>query len=416
MSTIFSATILIAFGLWAANSEQQTVIRNGDWVVTDHETVADQHIVLNGSLILEKGGQLTLRNCHLEIIGEKSREHIVDWRGGKLVTLKTVLGGTDRTGTAVHTVFHLYDGIWEAEDTTVEFSYGISFSDTARGILRAKRLRAGRRPDAVIASGLADITLEDSVFPVALGIYTHQGGDVTLALPSNRPLDASFDSTNLTPGVKWKLTLVRTEVPQWFVFLRNIGPSNPPCVVTLQEADDTIISLLGHNLAGDIFLTPNLAEPLRVGSLTLKRGSAEIRVPMWALYFSGDKTDVNIRGKTHICELMVRAGKVRFAGDNLSELSIGCTTLELSGNAYLELKNVHLGRPLNWRGESSEMGEINAVDNAVLMAENVTMRNLLLHAKDRAHMTFKAARTYGRIDTRKEGGVIEIDTLGTGGP
>ncbi len=406
------STVLLAFALVTANCERQTVFRNGDWVVTGHETVTGQHIVLDGSLILEKGAQLTLNDCHLEIVGQKSREHYVDWRGGTLVTRNTVLGGTDRAGTAIHTVFHLYDGLWKAEDTTVEFSYGISFSEKSRGILHAKRFRAGRRPDAIIASGLAAITLENSRFPIALGIYTHEGGDVTLTLPANRALDARFDGTNLTPGVKWRLTLIQTTVPRWFVFLRNIGPNNPPCNVTFNEVDDTIVSLLGHNLTGDITLTPNLDEPLHLGSLTLKRGASAVGIPMWGLYFSGDRTDISVRGKTHICELMVRGGIVRVVGNNPNELSIGCTTLEMSGNARLVLRNVHLGRPLSWQSETNEMGEINAADNAILTAEDVTMRNLILHTKDRAVMTIRASRTYGRIEKKEEGGAIQIDVTG----
>ncbi|ASV76151.1 hypothetical protein THTE_3550 [Thermogutta terrifontis] len=240
MNLVGSIALLAAFCVSAEASDYQTVVRHGDWIVTGDEIVSNQHIVLDGSLVLKEGGQLTLSNCHVELVGQKSREHIVDWQGGKLITRKTIIGGTDRAGTAIHTVFHLYDGLWDAEDTVVEFSYGISSSDKSPGILKGKRFRAGRRPDALIASGLADITLEDSVFPVALGIYTHQGGRATLNLPSNQPLDVVFDGNSLTPGVKWKLELIRTVVPRWFVFLRNIGPTNLSCEIVLEQVEDVI--------------------------------------------------------------------------------------------------------------------------------------------------------------------------------
>jgi hypothetical protein len=53
---------------------------------------------------------------------------------------------------------------------------------------------------------------------------------------------------------------------------------------------------------------------------------------MYALYFSGDETDVSVDGHSHICELMHRGGKLRIVGKSGQPgISIGCTTLELSG-------------------------------------------------------------------------------------
>jgi hypothetical protein len=72
------------------------IARTGDWTVTRVETVSDRHIRLDGNLILERDAVLTLENCTLEIIGSGSRDHLVDWRGGKLVTRNTTIGGAIR--------------------------------------------------------------------------------------------------------------------------------------------------------------------------------------------------------------------------------------------------------------------------------------------------------------------------------
>ena len=106
----------------------------------------------NGNMILPEDAKLTLENCTLEIVGDYSRQHSVEWKGGTLVTKNCTVGGfVNEGGTAIHTVFHLYEGLWEATDTTVSYSYGISFHwEKGKGVLRGTRLKAGPRPDAII--------------------------------------------------------------------------------------------------------------------------------------------------------------------------------------------------------------------------------------------------------------------------
>lgn len=252
---------------------QQPVVREGDWVVTGVETVRGEHIRLNGNLILEPNAILTLEDCHLEIVGTRSREHLVDWRGGRLITRRSMVGGfVNEDGTPIHTVFHLYEGEWEAVDTTVQYAYGISFHwREGHGVLKGTRLKAGPRPDAIICSGRADITLIDCDFPIGLGIYVHKGGKTRLDLLTGVPVTAVYDAKALTPGVEWRLDLQNTTIGHWFVFLRNIGMNNPPCEVTLGESKRLIVSLLGHNLTGEVNLSNDLVEPVRLGNLTLRR-------------------------------------------------------------------------------------------------------------------------------------------------
>ena len=351
---------------------------DGDWTVTGEETVRDQRIQLNGSLVLPQGAKLILENCTLEILGDYSRQHSVEWKGGTLVTRNCTVGGfTNERGTPIHTVFHLYEGLWEATDTVVQYSYGISFHwSKGKGILRATRLKAGPRPDAIILSGEAEVTLVDSRFPIGLGVYADQGGETALDLTPGKSMTATYDRKSLLPGVNWSLSMTRTHVPRWFLFVRQIGDWHPPAEITLSGSKDLIVSLLGHNLTGQITLSNDLARPLTVGNVTLKTADKPAGVSMYALYFSGDKTDVSVDGHSHICELMHQGGKLRIVGKaDQPGISIGCTTLELSGQAQMEIRGVHLGRPLNWQDEGA-IGEANVADEAALIGYDVSVRNV----------------------------------------
>ena len=205
--------------LCGATFSAELVERSGDWNVVGNETVKGKHILLDGSLILPTGAKLTLEDCTLEIVGEYSRQHSVEWRGGTLVTKNCTIGGfVDSSGMAVHTVFHLYEGCWEATDTTVSYSYGISFHwEKGKGVLRGRGLKAGPRPDAIILSGEADVELVDSDFPIGLGVYCNKGGTTSLNLTPSESVTATFDRESLLPGVNWRLDLKDTRVERWFL-------------------------------------------------------------------------------------------------------------------------------------------------------------------------------------------------------
>jgi hypothetical protein len=389
---------------------QQPMVREGDWVVTGVESVRGEHIRLNGNLVLEPNAVLTLEDCHLEILGTRSREHLVDWMGGRLITRRSIVGGfVNEDGIPVHTVFHLYDGEWEAVDTTVQYAYGISFHwQEGRGVLKGTRLKAGPRPDAIICSGRADITLIDCDFPIGLGVYVHKGGKTRLNLPTGAPITAVYDAKTLTPGVEWRLDMKNTTVGHWFVFLRDIGMNNPPCEVTLGQSKRLIVSLLGHNLTGDLNLCNDLVQPIKLGNVTINKAQTPPDISMFAIYFSGDKTDMNIRGKTHICELMHRGGKLNLSGTpGKNDLSIGCTTLELSGTAEMNLRNVHLGRPITWTSDGA-VGEANVTDNAKLTGHNVSIRGVRFHTRDTGRVSIEGIDKKGNVEIREEGGEVQL--------
>jgi hypothetical protein len=169
-------TCLLLLGNHAAGADPRHI--TGDWTVSGLESLRGEHIRLDGSLILPQEARLILQDCTLEIVGDYSRHHSVEWKGGTLVTKNCTVGGfVNDSGTPIHTVFHLYEGLWEATDTVVHYSYGISFHwSKGKGILRGTRLKAGPRPDAIILSGEAEVTLVDSQFPIGLGVYVNKGG------------------------------------------------------------------------------------------------------------------------------------------------------------------------------------------------------------------------------------------------
>jgi hypothetical protein len=411
LTLALSLLLLIPRPSASAEPAGAVVSRSGDWTVTGVETVRDQHIRLDGNLILERDAVLTLENCTLEIIGPGSRDHLVDWRGGKLVTRNTTIGGAIRDGVAIHTVFHIYDGEWDAVDTIVQYAYGFSFHAETRGVLRGERLHAGPRPDAVIASGKADITLIDSTFPIAIGVYTNAGGSATFDLPVGEPVTRVFDGSNV-PGAEYRMELTRHVVPyQWFLFLRRVSMDAPPCEVVLRDCPRVLVSLLSWNVEGELTLTGTLDEPLRMGSVTLRRADRPVNVSMWSLYGGGPKYDLTVHGRdTRIAEFMHRGGTVRLRGrPGTRDFNLGCTTLEMSGDAQLDLQDLHLGRPTHW-SPSRAMGEANVAGNARLTGRNVGVHRVVFRTRENGQVEITDVDQGSTFEAREEGGPVKLAT------
>ncbi len=417
MKNLLISTVCLVLLIHHAEAAELELM-SGDWTIEGEKTIRGERIRLDGSLILPEGAKLTLEDCTLEIAGDYSRHHSVEWKGGTLVTKNCTVGGfVNPNSTPIHTVFHLYEGLWEATDTIVQYSYGISFHwKEGKGILRGTRLKAGPRPDAIILSGEADVTLVDSQFPMGLGVYVNKGGSTTLDLTPGESVTITYDRASLLPGVNWRLSMTDTRVPRWFLFVRQIGGWQRPAEITLAGSKDLIVSLLGHNLTGQIHLSRDLAEPLNVGNVTVKTEGEPAGISMYAAYFSGDKTDVSITGKSHICELMHRGGKLRIAGESDKPgISIGCTTLDLSGNAQMDVRHVHLGRPLTWQDEGS-MGEANVTGEAMLVGHDVSVRNVRFRTEDNGTVDLRNVERRGRIEAREDGGRIQIDAFDESAP
>lgn len=353
-----------------ATVDPQATVREGDWIVNAPTTITGEHIRLRGNLILDPGAELTLVDCTIELIGRRSREHIVDWRGGNLITRNTTIGGGLVDGRAIHTVFHVYNGRWDATDTVVQYSYGISFGKDPEvpSILRATRLTAGPRHDAILLANHGDVELVDCNFPIAVGVFADQGGQVSLDLPVGEAVSTVFDDTVIL-DCTYKAKLVRHTVDgQWFVFVRSIKPADeaPPYTVVLNDCPQVLPSVLSWNVKADLRISKNLKEPIVVGNTTIKRGEKPPGITMWSFYGGGDKYDLTLRGS-----------------------------------------DVHLGRPTNW-SPSPAMAEVNLEGHATLVGENCTANNVEFHAGEQSSVKLQLSKTDGLVKGIEEGGQVQL--------
>jgi hypothetical protein len=365
---------------------------------------------VNGNLIIRDGGSLTLEDCSLEMLGKFSRQHQIKLEDkGTLITRRSTLGGSENPGGApVHTVILLHGGAWDCEDTTVQYSYGINCAYDKPSRLSALRLKAGPRPDAIIVSGQADISLTDSEFPLAISVYAKNGGHARLDLPVKTPLTRAFDATNL-PGVNYSLRLKNFTVPDhWFVFVFDINQDRPPLTLEFGDCPKFLASLLGHNIQSQLTLSKDLSQPVKYGNLTMSRAEGcQPQVSMWNVYANGPKTDVSIKGSGHIAELMHGGGRLKITGDGDHGLSLGCTTLDLNNDAHLHLENVHLGRPLTWQ-PANERGEASINGTARLTGSSVSIRNVTFHTRQTGNVELSGVTGADTAESREEGGKVSL--------
>jgi hypothetical protein len=315
-------------------------------------------------------------------------------------------------GRAIHTVFHVYNGRWDATDSVVQYAYGISFgNDPAKpSILRAERMTPGPRHDAILLANYGDVELVDCDFPIAVGVFADKGVEVSLDLPVNEPVTTVFDES-VIPGCTYRAKLTRHTVSgQWFVFVRSIQPEGkaPPYKVVLNRCPKILPSVLSWNVKAELRIDRELNEPMIVGNTTIMRGETPPGITMWSFYGGGPEYDLIIRGSdVRIAEFMHRGGVAKVIGDadTNKTMNLGCTTLEMSSNANLHLENVHLGRPIQW-GPANEIGEVNLQGDSRRTGKNCTAKNVSFHTKDQASVNIELTETTGKIES--DGERIEI--------
>jgi hypothetical protein len=127
------------------------------------------------------------------------------------------------------------------------------------------------------------------------------------------------------------------------------------------------------------------------------------------LYLSGKESDLTVTGRSHICELMMpNGGRLEVVGTpGQRDLSIGCTTLDLGGDAHLEVQDVHLGRPLAWQGEQ-ELGEATVQGNAQLTGRNLSVRNVRFRTEGAGRVDLRDVQRHGKIEVREDGGSVSV--------
>ena len=142
----------------------------GNLHIRSHVTHRNASLLVNGSVFLEAGGTLELHDSSLSVLCTYDRQFNYTWRGGRLLSSSSTVGGRlGPSGLCTHTNLFLYDGAWDSSDDAVQCSYGVLFSESSVGRLRATRLRAGVSPDSIIMGGRGNVSLVDSTFPPTSG-------------------------------------------------------------------------------------------------------------------------------------------------------------------------------------------------------------------------------------------------------
>ncbi len=384
----------------------------------------DAHYQIRGNLILENGGELSVDHCTIEIMNDYARQFNIEWQGGRLITRHSTLGGTRQEGTVRQCNFELRHGEWTCEDTTVRYSYGIVFGGSGQvSKLRAKRLMQGPNPDAIIMNGTGEAIVEDSTFNIALNVGAGQGGNGIFDFPTDKPVTTVYDHRNV-PGAQYRLQLVNTRVPGWFLFVSGISMEGPPVEIRLQHAPLFIPAISGSNITGELRLPhpwppPGTDQPktLKTGNVTWIARAQDVHIVGWAAYFSGPKTNVTLRGPTNIAELMLWQGRMEFLGTpGTFDAVTSATTIEIGWRANspppagkppaeLVIRNAKVGR---FDQQSGVRGQITAHGGSRISIENAQCGNLLLMTKDDSKIELRDIQRQGHLETRAEGGDIRF--------
>lgn len=386
----------------------------GDVHVRDRVEWRDAYYRVTGSVILHEGGTLVIENAQAELAGEYSRHYNWRWEGGKLITRNATIGGSLHDGRVRQVNIELTDGEWEATDTAVRYCYGITFGWAGTGRLRAKRLIAGPYPDTIIMGGRGDAVIEDSEFSVSFTANVNNGAaDAVLDLPTETPISQVFDGTNV-PGAEFRLELVNTKVPHWFLFVGGVTNAGPPVSITFRRCPWLIPAIIGWNLKGTYRLptpwpgdAPNQA--LTVGNVTFRTLDEPVSIFCWGVYLSGPETDVTISGQTLLCELMVFEGKCQVIGDEGTyNAATTATTVDVGSAgsdqpAELLLRNIAIGR---FTEGDPVKGQIAAKGVAWITVQHARTADLVLITQDQGRITVEDLQREGLIETHPEGGPI----------
>jgi len=431
------AMALIALSAWmsAAEEEPARPVKEiqGDVHINDHVEWRDADYRIHGSVWLHDGGELLIENARVDLMCTYTREFRYQWDGGTLVTRGATLGGSESSGAVYQTVFEIQHGTWEAEDTTVQYSSGITLGWTGFPVkFHAIRLHSGPHPDSVImSSGASDVVLRDSDFNVSLYVSAKRGGKGELELPSDgEPISRVFDPSNV-PGVRYRLELINTTVPLWWVFFGGIADNGPPTEVVLGNCPRLIPSLMAENLRGTLHLPspwppkPGDVASLTFGNLTLRTTGKTVNTWCWGIYLSGDKTDAVLDGATTICELMISGGRLVMQGDpGTYNAQNACTTVEVGHvkrpmdidknkpdkrtkgkPVELIIKNASLGR---FAKNDPIIGQITAHRGGRVKIEHARCANLKLITKENGKISLPDCVKRGTFTLVKDGGPIVV--------
>lgn len=392
---------------------------HGDVFVRGRAEWRNTHYQIHGNVFFEEGGELVLDGCTLELMNSYTRQYEFRWRGGRLESRNSTVGGTKKAGSVYVSNFELARGEWIATDTTVRYTAGIVFGD---GKLDATRLIQGPNPDSVILAGKGRCTLRDSVYCVSLHTFADKGGKGVFNLPVDRPVSRVFDAGNV-PGAPYRLELVNTRVPVWFLFANQITMDGPPMEIELAHCPSLIASIMGQDLTGPMPLPcpwpgeRGAGASLKTGNVTWRATGEKVNIFTWGVYLWGDKTEVQFPAPTNICELMLFEGKASLIGTpGAHDAATPATTIEVGrpgdadSKAELLLRNVQIGHP----GKANAIrGQITAHGRSRVTIDRARCNDLLLITKDRGAIAVSDIERIGQIDVIQDGGAITLPSSTT---
>ncbi len=364
------------------------IVRAGGTLILE-----DVFLQMRGDIILEEGGLIRIVDSEISLQCSRPLEFNVNWKGGHLSTLRTLIGGD--TLLRQTTTFNLDWGLWTARDTVVENSAGILIGAYAgrQGDLRrrggrlvADGLFGGRGGDFISMSGFGEAVLKNSAFGIVMRLYEASGQGATavnLDLPSNRLIparvygDSGFHNSSARPpvtsgfsipGSPWRLELENTTVTGWKLSIYDVGVSRSARTYIITSQDPVPIGL--H---GELIGSPSLVNPgtwatwypvppqlpttgvpgghgippncgVQMGAITIMSPAANWSyVSNWSFYLRHN-SDFLVRGATRIGELFLsHNSQMTLEGNEAYDaglLTVACETLD---DSILTIRNATVG-------------------------------------------------------------------------
>lgn len=420
----------------------------------------DTELEVRGDVRILAGGYCEIVRARVRLLNSFAREFNYLWSGGHLSTQNVTIGGnTNLADVSVPSVFDLPSGLWTARDTIVRDSYGIQLGSrhapagAQGGQLVADGLQRGRTSDALLLSGRGDATLKNSTFPVQLSLYPERAGtidiDLTWAYRIRRVYGDrnAHDALRRAPvtdhieGSPWRLELDNTQVPLWTLGVHDVTPQSPPVTYRVHNAFGFALRID----AGDLRGSPQLVGPWRtfyplpralpglpttfppgehgippgcgvqIGAITIAAPANDWAYPeSWSFGLWGANTDFRVLGAGVIAELFLTDARATLEGGAAYDLQVRATSLHMTGQSSLVLRNALVGSPHTWQPELTVRAQ-SVVDIADCRVETALLHTTPGEAGtpwagvDQASITVRDSLITGNLtELRSPGSTISI--------
>lgn len=418
--------------------------------------ITNSKVLVRGNVILRTDSKLYVRDSEFGIENYYPREFNYWWEGGHLHTERALIGGVKLGGLHNTATFWLNNGVWDAFDTTVQYSGGILLGwsmkgyqgrpDQMGGTLRADGLFQGETPDALHMSGWGDAFLKNSEFALSLYFYANgtTTGKVDLNLdPENKIAPAPKPAvvygnpkihtgvTNPITGSPWRLSLQNVRVPLWYLFAQESRMTAPPVTIVMHNGKNVFCKFMGKNITGSPKLggpwsnyykilpgLPSIRNPgwhpmppncsVTIANVTFQSGPNTndwTYVRGWGLYIRGGGTNFSVTGPSQLVEIWFEDGTLSLTGGQNFNMGCHCNTIEAHGTANINIKNAALGE---FGVSHTIQGEITAFGRSKIRIENARVSDLGLRTKRETEPNTSFGIDAGTIDITR----FYVDDLG----